>query len=63
MPAWLVNLLLILLEKFGERILQNVSNKWDRMHKEAEDKDDIKKAVKIKNRKHRADNLINILKR
>ena len=63
MPVWLVNLLLVLLEKFGERILQGASNKWDRMHKEAEDKNDIKKAVKIKDRKHRADNIINILKR
>ena len=63
MPVWLVNLLLVLLEKFGERILQGASNKWDRMQKEAEDKDDIKKAVKIKNRKHRSDNILNILKR
>ena len=63
MPVWVVNLLLVLLEKFGERILQSASNKWARMQQEAEDRDDIKKAVKIKDRKHRADNIINILKR
>ena len=63
MPAWIVNILLLLLERYLPKLVQGAANKWDQQRKNAEVKNDLKKATKIKDRQHRADNILNALKR
>lgn len=63
MPTWLVNLGLILLERYLPKIIEGFKKKLAAQKENAEVKRDLKKAVKIKNRQHRADNILNALKR
>jgi len=63
MPAWLVNILLLVLERYLPKLINGATKKWERSKEVAEVKNDLKKATKLKDRMHRADNILNGLKR